>query len=739
MSTAVKRACDACHRRKVKCDGINPCRNCSSAQLTCTYNAIPQKKGPKGSRAKVISELRETQRATSLSAKVQSRMNGINSPPCAPSLSPNPGLLSNELVKEGIEFFFANMYSIMPILSRQRLEQQALYLDQSLDTYCLLTSLCAFMLLQPGMVMPGGDPLFEHPGASITSSHLLMEEAIRVRKGYDYTESPTLNGLCTSYFLFGCYYALEMHDKAWFHLREATTLAHMIGITQEEKYLQFDNIEGSRRRRLYWLLFVTERAYALKYGRPLSLPASINPPTLADDPTDPLAHQLNGYIVMVNLFRPFDDTFMLLWNKTRNECTPSYLSALQKQFSEMHPPYGADTDMRTNQQWLKTVTWHLSMQSGCVPQNGEDMQYQYPIDISRDLASVTSHFSTQSTELLGVPMVAKLLDIACILTDVLSMQPSSGDPFGITPQQQLQSLLQLVAVLRGGEHHFLPLLLSKVHDALPRLANPLLQRVPDNMCNIDIFDGFGNAGMAQPPVLTDYKTEQHFKAEPYTPASVPRIDEIATDSGSSNGAPTGADMNSPFPMPSSPAVMSPGGVDYPNMGEYHSIPDIMGSMGSSQQPALSQSGHPNNQQPSQHQQHHAFQVQQGITSNHNMHQLPNSMHNQIGQAMNQQQNMAGMNHQPTTPGHNQVYNHINQGMPMAQNLMNSILHRQSPQRANSYIMQQQQQQQQHQQPPQIPRTVADFHALQRANSGEVSMAGLGMNSLGTEMDFSGMR
>jgi hypothetical protein len=259
MSTAVKRACDACHRRKVKCDGINPCRNCSSAQLTCTYNAIPQKKGPKGSRAKVISELRETQRATSLSAKVQSRLSGINSPPCIPSLQPNPGLLSSELAKESIEFFFANMYPIMPILNRQRLEQQALYQDQSLDTYCLLTSLCAFMLLQPGMVMPGGDPLFEHPGASITSSALLMEEAIRVRKGYDYTESPSLNTLCTSYFLYGCYYALEMHDKAWFHLREATTLAHMIGMTQEEKYLQFDNVDSSRRRRLYWLLFVTER------------------------------------------------------------------------------------------------------------------------------------------------------------------------------------------------------------------------------------------------------------------------------------------------------------------------------------------------------------------------------------------------------------------------------------------------------------------------------------------------
>jgi hypothetical protein len=58
----------SCHRRKVKCigEGTNPCKNCLSAGLACTYNAIPQKKGPKGSRAKVLSELRENQRNAQL-------------------------------------------------------------------------------------------------------------------------------------------------------------------------------------------------------------------------------------------------------------------------------------------------------------------------------------------------------------------------------------------------------------------------------------------------------------------------------------------------------------------------------------------------------------------------------------------------------------------------------------------------------------------------------------------------
>lgn len=261
MTQAVKRACDACHRRKVKCDGINPCRNCSSAQLSCTYNAIPQKKGPKGSRAKVISELRETQRQTSLSAKVQNRMNGIPCPPAAQSLAPTPGMLTSDMVKECSQFFFDHMNAQAPILDRRQVEQQILYMEQNRDAYCLMTSMCAFVMLQPGMTMPAGDPynLDMVPGANIISSQLLLEETLRVRKGYEYLEQITVNALATNFFLFGCYYGQEAHEKAWYYLREATTMIQMIGMDKEDYYLQFDISEASRLRRLYWLFYVIER------------------------------------------------------------------------------------------------------------------------------------------------------------------------------------------------------------------------------------------------------------------------------------------------------------------------------------------------------------------------------------------------------------------------------------------------------------------------------------------------
>lgn len=740
MSTAVKRACDACHRRKVKCDGINPCRNCSSSQLACTYNAIPQKKGPKGSRAKVISELRETQRQTSLSVKVQNRMNGIASPPSTPAQVATPGLLASDVVRECVEFFFANMYPTMPILHRPRLEQQILYMDQSLDAYCLLTSLCAFMMLQPGMTVPSSDPygLDSMPGANIISATLLVEETLRARKGYDYQDSPTLNTLCTSYFLFGYYYGLDMHDKAWFHLREATTLLHMTGMNQEDTYRQYDAIEASRRRRLYWLFFVTERAYALQRRRPLTLQATISLPTAADDPTDPLMNQLTGFILLVNMFRPFDDAFVALWNRVRGDCSPSHVSAMQKQLQEVLPSYltapeSQLAELQMNQQWLKNVQWQLGLANG----NAAEL---YSIDIGRDLLPMVSHFPG-SLGLIGLGLIEKLCEVSYFMTEYLSTKPASRDPFSIGPREHLHQILNVLSVLRNGDQRFLLLLLSRVHDVIPRLVNPMLQDAPDNACSIDIFDGFGNAGMAQPPHM--FQTEEYD-----TKFAIARIDELSNDSGSSaGGAPPKNDLNSPFV--SSPAIMSPGmeighglsnDFQHPHQHEHQPRPQHQHQHQLHQHHQQQQ--HLQEHLQHQHQQHLQEHLQHQHLPHQHQHQQPQRHSITAFQNVNAQMNI----NQPSsmaidTQSLNQSLG-LGQGVspagnPMGNRLSNGIspgmgggnvMGRQQPQRANSFAI-----------PPSQIRTVEDFHALQRANASDLSpMTPMGMNGMGSEMDFSTM-
>lgn len=197
-------------------------------------------------------------------------MNGIISPPISPNLAPTPGILTPDVVKDCVEFFFNNVYPSMPILHRQRFEAILPYVETNLEIYCMVTSLCAFMLVQPNMPTSGvsaNDPfgLDAMPGANMMKGTVLMDEALRVRKAFDHLENPNMHTLTTNYFLFGCYFSLELHNKAWFYLREASTLAHILLLHKEESYLQFEIIEGARRRRLFWLLFIAERFVSISF------------------------------------------------------------------------------------------------------------------------------------------------------------------------------------------------------------------------------------------------------------------------------------------------------------------------------------------------------------------------------------------------------------------------------------------------------------------------------------------
>jgi hypothetical protein len=195
------------------------------------------------------------------------------------------------------------------------------------------------------------------------------------------------------------------------------------------------------------------------------------------------------------------------------------------------------------------------------------MTFQYPVEIARDLVAMTSQFSQQSMEVHGVALIEKLFDVACSLTDVLSLLPARSDPFTLGPRDYLHQFMSLLSVLRNGDTRFLPLLLQKVHDVLPTLANPMLQTVPEttNMCaDVDIFDGFGNSGMIPQTFTPMQSRPTEFKLEnPGLPFDK-RIDHLGSPSVAQNSD------NSPF---TSPAIMSPS-MEFPGMSKYNGFPDL---------------------------------------------------------------------------------------------------------------------------------------------------------------------
>ena len=72
---ALRRACDCCRKRKVKCDGQEACGPCKKAGIRCAYLQPPKKKGPKGLRsARVLHALR----------KIDDSANGTPTSPLSP-------------------------------------------------------------------------------------------------------------------------------------------------------------------------------------------------------------------------------------------------------------------------------------------------------------------------------------------------------------------------------------------------------------------------------------------------------------------------------------------------------------------------------------------------------------------------------------------------------------------------------------------------------------------------------
>lgn len=166
---------------------------------------------------------------------------------------------------------------------------------------------------------------------------------------------------------------------------------------------------------------MSRRAYALQRQRPITLPPTISLPTHTDDPTEPNPSCLTSFIHLVALYRPFDDQFMISWNKARNDCSQEWLAMLQKQLTEATPSNGFGiglgggslsesqmSDLRASQQWLRTMVWQINMQNGCLSTGSDDsnMSYGYSVEVARDLVSMTSQFSHQSMEKNGITLVS---------------------------------------------------------------------------------------------------------------------------------------------------------------------------------------------------------------------------------------------------------------------------------------------------------------------------------------------
>ncbi|CAI7566413.1 unnamed protein product [Penicillium pancosmium] len=485
----VKQACDECRRRKVRCNNDRPCKQCESASLRCHTSLKHRKKGRQGKTANVLNELRAKgmQSDDSISQSAQNTQYDLPMTDMAPSPSgemgrcqffKSAGLVSHELIASCSDYFFSRMRGTVPILHPDAFQRQVDQVEKCLQAYCLVTAFCAFVVTQTGFCI---DLQILNGRGSTTQEEYrerLVNEATEARRHLDPFQEPMKRTIITAFLLYGCHIGLGNQRHAYYFLREATTI-YTASALDGETSTQDDGGESSQSGNLFWLLLVSERAHAIRRHRPITLRISAEIPEL-DEPQSNVAI---GFRCLVNLYRPFDESFLSQWNGDHASCSIESLVQLEERIQNAVPanielPDVLMADLRVSQQWLRIMIWQLSTTAGFLSTSPthECMDFRYPVLISRDLCLATWKLSKQSMQTHGIGLIEKIFEVACTLIDVMACLSAAGlrsSGFKLGPQDYLKHFFTLIHDLPGGRARFLPLLLTKIGQTLPSMMETI--------------------------------------------------------------------------------------------------------------------------------------------------------------------------------------------------------------------------------------------------------------------------
>lgn len=287
--------CDCCRRRKLKCDRTYPCGPCKNSLLHCSYNHVLQRKGPKPdkrmSRPSAARSARSesdsfdspgsTTSCTSQSSLVSEKFGGC-SPPATTASSPFPSVvvleevaqvptselqaatspppstsprLSSLVLLAHLRVYLKYLFPIMPVFNPETVLRDSRDPGSlSPERYAFLAALCALTHVQLKLDGPG----LTEAGTSI-SGDALLSEAVRARNEYDTIEHASVDSLMSAFCLFASYGNLEKASHASFYLSQAVCMVHTLGLNRESTYLGMDPADADYCRRIFWLLFISER------------------------------------------------------------------------------------------------------------------------------------------------------------------------------------------------------------------------------------------------------------------------------------------------------------------------------------------------------------------------------------------------------------------------------------------------------------------------------------------------
>jgi SP family general alpha glucoside:H+ symporter-like MFS transporter len=383
------KACDACRRRKTKCNGSQPCAGCLSANLACTFNAPRGQGGNRGPRAIVLNELR-----TIAQNDVDDAQNA--SLPPTVTVAATPIEFTQSVFEEFIRIYEDCIYRLVSLLPIHVLRGESTRMQVSPIASQLIFSFCAY-IANFGDITEDANwgPAWSlvDPKTYYLDHALLSLDRARVTQ-----LDP--RSVYISFFLYGAYAGQGNYRQAWFYLREATTLFMMLKDEDEDWF------DTKTRTQLFWILVVSERAHGVRRNRPTTL--LVTPSSYPLDACESL-----GLRYLTSLFRPLSDVFFTVWNGGSTEvCSKEWLLQLERDVRTALPMIleisnEETANVRISQFWLQIKLWELFPRFGYLSTESTDdcLTFRYPILVARDLTILSMKLPIQSLQIHGVGMV----------------------------------------------------------------------------------------------------------------------------------------------------------------------------------------------------------------------------------------------------------------------------------------------------------------------------------------------
>jgi hypothetical protein len=145
----------------------------------------------------------------------------------------------------------------MPVFdSNQVVEDCARVETLSPPRYAFLLALCAATHLQLNLDARQDESGLAH---AIDHGDVLVAEALRTLREFDPIELLQIDTVLSSFFLFCAYGNMDQQNHAWHYLSQSISYAYALNLHREHAYASLPHAEAERRRRVFWLLFITER------------------------------------------------------------------------------------------------------------------------------------------------------------------------------------------------------------------------------------------------------------------------------------------------------------------------------------------------------------------------------------------------------------------------------------------------------------------------------------------------